>query len=234
MNKVNKTSILLALTAALMIGGCASTGALPGKGAIPEELRSGFLDNYDRLQPVTNELAVYRWVNPNVDLSRYTSFMIEPVDSMVPPAYRQSLQPDPEVMAAATAYFRDALAAQLGTQFKIVDRPGKYVGRISIAITGIQPTTKQLSAWQFLPIPLIVASIGDATGTREQDVVAFMEGTITDSLNGEVLMDVMKGRVSAGEGVKRIEHITPETVKPVLDFWAEQYLRLLKDLQKKS
>jgi len=42
--------------------------------------------------------------------------MTEPVHSMVPPAYRRSLQPDPAVIAAVTAYFRDALAAELGKQ----------------------------------------------------------------------------------------------------------------------
>jgi len=227
---------ILALLAVTLLTACASSGGGAQKTAagIPEELRSGFLHDYSRLEPVAGEKAVVRWINPETDWRRYKRFMVEPVDSIVPPAYRSTLQPDPAVVAAITAYFREALAREIGSGFEITDRPGSDVARISVAITAIQPTSRQLSAWQYLPIPLIAAGVGELTGTRSKDTVVYSEGEISDSVNGEVLMQVMKGRVSQQGGARRIEQISPETVKPVLDFWATEYLRMIQEAKKKS
>jgi len=147
----------------------------------------------------------------------------------VPPAYRDIQKPIPERAVVITAYFREALIKELSKRYEVVDRPGENVGRISIAITSIQPSTRQLSTWQYLPIPLIAAGVGEATGTRERDVDAYMESTITDSLNGELLIEMMKGRVSGADGILKIEDITVETVIPILDYWSEIYPRLLED-----
>jgi len=214
-----------------VLSACATSGVGRSASGIPEELRSGFLQDYSRLEPIAGKQAVFLWVNPEVDFGKYTHFLVEPVDSVVPPAYRASLQPNPDVVAAVTDYFRGALIRELGSQYEIVDRPGKDVARISVAITAIQPTAKQLSAWQYLPIPLLVTSVGEITGNRERDVVVYMEGEITDSVNGQLLMELMKGRVSEQGGARRIEDITAATVKPVLDFWAREHLRLVQDAQ---
>ena len=172
-----------------------------------------------------------RWVNPATDWSKYRAFMIEPVDSVVPPAYREEVQPNPEVVVAVTRYFREALTREIGTKFKVVDEPGAGVARINVAITSFVPTTKQLSAWQYLPIGLVAVGVGEMTGRRDREIVVFMEGEMTDSLNGQLLLEVMQGRTSTEGGIRRIEEITPETVKPVLDFWAKEHLDLLLDAQ---
>lgn len=216
---------------ALLLGGCASGGKdamRPASDKFPEELRSGFLQDYDRIQPVKGEPAVMRWINPEVDWARYKRFMIEPVDSVVPRAYRKSLQPDPDVVSTVTKYFRNTLVREFGAKYEVVDDPGEGVARVSVAITSIQPTSKQLSGWQYLPIGLIAAGVSEVAGTREKDVVVFMEGEMTDSLNGELLMEVMQGRVSTERGNRRIDDITPETVKPILNFWAQEHVKVVE------
>jgi len=69
---------LITLTAVtlLALAGCATT---PGNGdkGIPQELQSGFLRDYARLEPVGGDLVVWRWVNPDVDFSKYNRFMVE-------------------------------------------------------------------------------------------------------------------------------------------------------------
>jgi hypothetical protein len=70
------------------------------------------------------------------------------------------------------------------------------------------------------------------TGARERDVVAYMEGSITDSLNGELLMEMMKGRVGPAGRIRTIEDVTMEAIKPILDFWSENYLQLLEDAKR--
>jgi hypothetical protein len=232
MQMPHRLTLLIALfpLALLALSGCAST---PGAGdrKIPEELRSDFLRDYARLEPVGGDLLVWRWLNPEVDFGKYKRFMIETVDSVVPPAYRETQRPNPKIVAAATAYFREALARELGKRYEIVDRPGENVGRISIALTSIQPSARQLSNWQYLPIPLVVAGVSEMTGARERDVVAYMEGSITDSLNGELLMEMMKGRVGPAGRIRTIEDVTMEAIKPILDFWSN-YLQLLEDAKR--
>ena len=49
----------------------------------------------------------------------------------------------------------------MGKRYEIVDSPGENVGRISIALTSIQPSARQLSNWQYLPIPLVVAGVSE-------------------------------------------------------------------------
>ena len=230
---LHRLSGLIALfsLALLALSGCASTPDASDK-KIPEELQSGFLRDYARLEPLGGDLLVWRWLNPKVDFRKYDRFMIETIDSVVPPAYRESQSPNPKIVAAATAYFREALIRELGKRYEIVDSPGENVGRISIALTSIQPSVRQLSSWQYLPIPLVVAGVSEMTGVRERDVVAYMEGSITDSLNGELLMEMMKGRVGPAGRIRTIEDVTMEAIKPILDFWSENYLQLLEDAKR--
>lgn len=219
------------ITASFLVGcgGGSSTRSVSKE--IPDELRSGFLQDYSRVQSVPGEPAVMRWINPDTDWAKYQAFIIEPVDSMVPPAYRGEVQPNPEVVAAVTRYFREALMREFGDRFKVVEDPGRGVARINVAVTSIVPTSKQLSGWEYLPIGLVAAGVREATGKRDKEIVVFMEGEITDSLTGELLLEVLQGRVSTGEGIRRIEEISPETVKPVLDYWAKEHADLVHEAQ---
>lgn len=223
----------MAVVAGALLIGCSSKAPDTREASVrmPEELRSGFLQDYSRIERVRGEKAVMRWINPEIDWGKYKGFMVEPVDSMVPRAYRDELQPDPKVVAAVTSYFREALIREFKTQFEVVTVPGHGVARVSIAITSFIPSPKQLSAWQYLPIGLVAAGVGEVTGKRDREIVLFMEGEITDSINGELMLEVMQGRTSNEGGVRRIDDITPETVKPVLDFWAKDHVELISKLR---
>jgi len=220
------------LVTVMMLAGCGSGPATrPASGEVPEDLRSGFLQDYSRIKPVAGDPAVLRWINPAVNWNRYKAFMIEPVDSVVPPAYRSEISPNPEVVVAVTRYFREALIREFGARFRIVDEPGPGVARVNVAVTSIVPTTKRLSTWQYLPIGLVAVGIGEMSGTRDREIVVYMEGEMTDSLNGELLLEVMQGRVSKESGARRIEEVTRETVKPVLDYWAREHRDLVLKVQ---
>jgi len=216
------------------LGGCASpTKSVAGyRGdAIPEEFRSGFLQDYSRVRPVPGKKSEMRWVNPTVDWRDYKGFIIDPVEFRVPPAQQESVHPNPEVVVAVTTHFREALIREIGKSYQIVDKPGTGIGRISTAITSIQPTSKQLSNWDLLPIAFVATVVSSATGMRGKDLAVFMEGEITDSINGNLMLELMKGRVSTKGDARQIEGITPATVKPVLDFWATEQLLILQELR---
>lgn len=213
----------------LSLTGCGSLGRGSASQEVPEDLRSGFLTSYSRVQPVADQKTLWRWVNPKVDWSKYTRFIVDPVESRVPPKFQDKVQPNPDVIAAVTEYFREALIREIGSRYKVVDKPGRGVGRISVAVTSIIPTTKQLEAWQYLPIGLVAAGIGEAAGLREKNLVVYMENEITDSLNGKLLLEAIEGRVSEGSGIRDIQEVSSDTVRPVLDFWAADTVRLLEE-----
>ncbi len=224
-----------ALLAAALVAGCATTagdGAAKPSGGIPMELRSGFLEDYSKLQPVPEEKGKWRWIAPDIDRARYRRFMVDPVEARVPPGYRDEVQPKPEVVARVTKYFREAIIRELRTRYEVVDEPGAGVARISVAITAIQPSARELQAWQYLPIALVVAGVAEAAGAREKNVVVYMEAEITDSLNGKLLAEVLQGRVAEQGGVRRIEDVRPETITPVLDFWAREGVRHLDAIKR--
>jgi hypothetical protein len=225
----------VAALVAAFLGGCATTAGdrtSQVSGAIPAEMRSGFLPDYSKLREVPGEKGKLRWIAPDLDRGKYRRFIVDPVESRVPLAYQDKVRPNPEVAAAVTTYFRDALVRELRTRYEVVEKPGAGVARISTAITAIHPTAKQLEAWQYLPVAMVVTGIAEASGARERNVVVYVEGEITDSLNGKLLAEVMQGRVAEEGGVRRIEDITPETVKPVLDFWAKDAVRDMQAVEK--
>ena len=78
---------------------------------------------------------------------------------------------------------------------------------------------------------ILMATVEGDIHDIAKDIVVFMEGEITDSLNGELMLEVLQGRVSTEGGIRRIEEISPETVKPVLDYWAKEHAELVFEAQ---
>ena len=60
-------------------------------------------------------------------------------------------------------------------------------------------------------------------------MVVYMENEITDSLNGKLLLEAIEGRIGEGGGIRQIEEVSSDTVRPVLDFWAADTVRLLEE-----
>lgn len=224
------------LLATVLVAGCANFGGdtRKARGTISKELRSGFLEDYNRLEAVAGDKTVLRWSDPDVNWSKYTRAIVDPVEFRVPPSFQEEVQPKPEVVAAITKYYRDAVIRNLEPYFEIVDEPGAGVLRLRGAVTSINPTAKQLKVWQFLPAVLVVTVAGEITGLRSKNVVVFTEGKISDSVNGRLLWQVMKGRESQRSGPDEVYRMTVEQINPILDYWGEETARLLNEAKAKS
>ncbi len=235
-----RTGIYLVLTLlfSVFLGACATTeeddGSREASVEVPMEARSGFLQDYDRLERVPGEEAVLRWVNAEGDWNQYDRFLVDPVQFRVPPAYKDQAHPREEAVAAMTRYFREAMVRELGSRYEVVDEPAAGVMRIRAALTSIKPTAKQLEAWQYLPVALVATGVAEATGLRGEDALLFMEGEASDSLNGEIMGEVMQGRISEESHAKDALDMTAEDIEPVLDYWASELVRTIKKARAQS
>src|SRR3990167_10523453 len=65
-------ALAIGLSAALLLGGCASSTTKPTQ-------YSGFLGDYSQLQPAQSASGapVMRWISPVLDLQRYRSVVVE-------------------------------------------------------------------------------------------------------------------------------------------------------------
>lgn len=198
----------------LFVTGCASTGTTPS-------YYSGYLHDYSQLKPSPNYQGMLLWVDPDVDRRKYRRFIVDPVTVYFPPGLRGNEGGvDPEVINKLTNYLHKAIVQALEPNYPVVKDADHDVARIEVAITGVELQRKDLSAYQYLPVALVVTGVGEATGTRNRVAVAMMEGEFSDSLTGQRIGIVVQ---QAGEEVSvgTAQDVRGKHVFPVLDYWAK-------------
>ena len=218
------STVLIALATVQLVACTAAdrNTTIEEPGQVPEEARSGFLEDYDRLSPVPGERGVLRWVDPEVDWAQYSGFIVDPIQFRVPPAQQAETQPRPEVVSAATAYLQEALIRELGSRFEIAEEPGAGVARVRAALTAVDPTFREIKTWQLIPVMFVATGVREGAGARGKDLLVFMEGELTDSVNGKLLSETMQGRISREAGPATVAEVNADEIKPVLDFWASE------------
>jgi hypothetical protein len=190
--------------------------------SVPEEARSGFLRDYDRLEKVQGEEGVLRWVKPDVDWIQYTRFMVDPIQFRVPPAHETDAQPRPEIVAAARSDFRGALIRELGSRYVITDKPGIGVARLRVALTAVDPNLREIKSWEFIPVVFLETGAPETNGSHGKNLRVFMEEALSDSVSGKLLSEAIQGRTSREVGSAKLVEANAEDMKPVLDFWASE------------
>ncbi|MDP9690262.1 UNVERIFIED_ORG: hypothetical protein J2W82_003934 [Pseudomonas mohnii] len=192
---------------------------------------SGFLNDYSALTEHQSPSGqpVLSWVNPKLELDRYTQVYIEPSQYYPQPKPSERL---PQTTLGDTTWYYDAvLKFELGKVLTVVPTPGPKTLIVRPAITRVSASTQGLRYYEWLPITLVAAGVSTATGIRDQDSeiateVAFLDGE-TRTLVAKVV------RVGTGiplENDKQV--ITTANIKGVLDGWAsdlrKSYLAMRK------
>ena len=95
-------------------------------------------------------------------------------------------QPDSIVPGDTLSQIRDfadaELHAKLGAKVMVVNEPGPGVARVKVAITAVSAEKRDLKAYQYIPIALVLTlSKWAITGRPDDSTVAF-EGEVTDSV----------------------------------------------------
>jgi hypothetical protein len=214
-----KTPVLKALIccAILGVGGCASSQVDPSQ-------YSGFFKDYSRLKPAESATGapVMRWIDPDVNLSKYTQVYIEP--SQFYPRPQPTAVISAQTLQSITRYFDTALQSELGKNLRVVNGPGPDTLIVRPAITAVSTSTQGLKPYEVVPLALVAAAVNTAAGGRDQNVAIAIEAAFLDADTHKVLAQVVrKGSGTPLENEKT--QLTLNAVKPVLDGWAKD-LRL--------
>jgi len=213
MNGTMKRARLVACMVALMVSGT----------AIAQDAQSGFLRDYSNLANAKDSEGkpIRIWASAKFTPARYNAVLLDPVIFYPEP------RPSPQVSAAElqnmVAYLNSALKQSLGKRFALTDRAGPGVVRIRIAVTGVAAKGEGLKPYQVTPVAFLATmAMQQAEGGAPQKAALVVESEASDSVTGELLSTRL--RAATGERLARaskVEVITLEAVKPILDELAE-------------
>lgn len=198
--------------ASAVLTGCSST--LPQ----PDEY-SGFLKDYSQLKEdkSASGVPVMSWINPNLKLSQYTSFYVEP--SQLYPAPKATETIPQSTLQGITSYYDQALKREMGKSLQLATAPGPGTIVIRPAITAVSSKTEGLHVYEVIPIALAAAAVSTATGIRDQETDIATEAAFLDGGTNQLIAQLV--RKGAGESLENKSQVMkPEDVKAVLDGWA--------------
>ncbi|SFB53291.1 Protein of unknown function [Pseudomonas sp. NFIX10] len=198
--------------ASLVLAGCSS------KVTQPDEY-SGFLGDYSRLKEEKSPSGaeVMRWVDPKIDLNKYTSLYIEP--TQLYPKPQPTVKIPQATLSGITAYYDQALMREAGKSLPLATVPGPGVLVIRAAITAVSSKTEGLKPYEVVPIALVAAAVSTASGIRDQETTLGTEAVFLDGGNNAVVAQVV--RKGTGKPLSNESQVMkPDDVKGVIDGWA--------------
>jgi hypothetical protein len=156
------------------------------------------------------------WISPDLDQREYHSIIVDRL--VIYPPIKANAKVDHKTVTEVLNYLDRRLREEIGKHAKVVDQPGPGVARLRAAITTIDADTQPLRWYNYTPITMAVAGIGEATGVRDEQVQIIAESELLDAETSELL--AAGSRFGAGENVNPGEAITIGDLKEVLDQWA--------------
>ncbi|UQS16555.1 DUF3313 domain-containing protein [Pseudomonas sp. HS6] len=208
--------------ATLGVVGCSS------KTVAPEEY-SGFLKDYSQLKEAKSPSGaeVMRWVDPKIDINKFTSVYIEP--TQLYPKPQPTVKIPQQTLNGITAYYDQALKREVGKSLPLANGPGPGVIVVRAAITAVSSKTEGLHAYEVIPIALVAAAVTTASGSRDQETTLATEAVFLDGGNNKVVAQVV--RKGTGKPLENDTQVMKATdVKAVIDGWAsdmhQSYLKL--------
>ncbi len=203
----NNRCLFLSLT---LLGLFALTQSGCGAG---EAASTGFLKDYSQLEPHPEVEGRFRYINPNIDASKYNKFIVDPVAVNLSKEGKEE-NIDAEDMKKLAKYFRKQIAVELNKGYQIVSRPGPGVARVRTSISEIDKTNP------FLNIHPGTKLMGGGLGG------AGAEMELVDSLTGQRIaagIDNQEGsRLSMGAGLTWYGH-----AKEVMENWAKDLKKMV-------
>jgi hypothetical protein len=208
--------------ATLGVVGCSS------KTVAPDEY-SGFLKDYSQLKEAKSPSGaeVMRWIDPKVDISRFTSVYVEP--TQLYPKPQPTAKISQQTLNGITSYYDQALKREISKDLPLANGPGPGVIVVRAAITAVSSKTEGLHAYEVIPVALVAAAVSTASGIRDQETTLATEAVFLDGGNNKVVAQVV--RKGTGKPLENeTQAMKASDVKPVIDGWAndmhQMYLKL--------
>lgn len=208
--------------ASLGVVGCSS------KTVSPDEY-SGFLKDYSQLKEAKSPSGaeVMRWIDPKVDMKKFTSVYIEP--TQLYPKPQATTKIPQQTLNGITSYYDQALKREIGKSLPLAAGPGPGVMVVRAAITAVSSKTQGLKPYEVIPIALVAAAVSTASGIRDQETTLATEAVFLDGGNNKVVAQVV--RKGTGKPLENESQVMKANdVKNVIDGWAsdlnQSYLKL--------
>lgn len=189
-----KLRLILPAAAALVLASCA-TNTSP----------SGFLDNYDQLQPGNNAYgARLAYTNPEADFAKYDRLIIDPITFFLPPDSTVTEEDRTRLGQA----LHQILSAEMAKDYQIVTEPGPTTMRFRGALTELVPANRTGNVISsVVPIGRVASEAQYwTTGTTNFSARGTGELEIVDSDTGErlaALADTRWARMAATSSATR-------------------------------
>ena len=159
---------------------------------------SGFLSGYEKLEAVPGEMASYVYISPEgiARAGTYHSLMIDQPEIFISDDSKyKGMKPADMTLIAET--FRNALAAEMGSLYEIVEEPGEGVLHFRFALGGLDLKKKRRGIFSYTPAGAVV----HAGVNMQKSVMAktdmrgvVVEAEIFDSQTNEVLGQIIDMR----------------------------------------
>jgi len=208
--------------ATLGVVGCSSTTVAPDE-------YSGFLKDYSQLKEAKSPSGaeVMRWVDPKLDINKFTSVYVEP--TQLYPKPQPTVKIPQQTLNGITAYYDQALKREVGKSLPLANGPGPGVIVVRAAITAVSSKTEGLHAYEVIPIALVAAAVSTASGIRDQETTLATEAVFLDGGNNKVVAQVV--RKGTGKPLQNDSQVMKaDDVKAVIDGWAsdlhQSYLKM--------
>ncbi|MBH3404907.1 DUF3313 domain-containing protein [Pseudomonas glycinae] len=208
--------------ATLGVVGCSS------KTVAPDEY-SGFLKDYSQLREAKSPSGaeVMRWIDPKVDIGKFTSFYVEP--TQLYPKPQPTVKIPQQTLNGITSYYDQALKREMGKSLPLASGPGPGVIVVRAAITAVSSKAEGLHAYEVIPVALVAAAVSTASGSRDQETTLATEAVFLDGGTNKVAAQVV--RKGTGKPLENDSQVMKaDDVKSVIDGWAsdlhQSYLKL--------
>jgi hypothetical protein len=151
----------------------------------PQAAKTGFLKDYSQLQPHPEIDGRHRFINPNVDGSKYNKFIVDPVAINLSKEGKERAEKyNPEDLKKLAKYFRKQIGMELKKDYQLVGNSGPGVMRIRTSISDVERTLPYLNVHPGTKI--MGGGLGGAGAEME----------FIDSVNGDIIaaaIDNQKG-----------------------------------------
>jgi len=222
MQRASFSGLFVIVAAVVLIAGCSS--------APKKEDYSGYLHDYSDLKEAKTPggVTVMRYVSPKLTPANYHAVIVQRVQFFPKPTPTDQLSQ--QTIEEIGNYLNSTVREKMAEKVRVVDTPGPGVVNIAWAITGVAPDKMGLKPYQIIPVALVVTMISRGVSGTPEEAKIVVEAEATDSVSKEILLKVVRAGTGeelkktpqeTPEGKKEIREVTLDSVKPLIDKWAE-------------
>jgi len=195
---------------------------------------SGFMDDYQPLNSVEVDeqefIAAKGWIAPGADLKSYRAVAVDPIK--VDRSVKQSLQVTDKTMNSIRQYMTLALTNKLEEYYGVSGSQSGRALRAKVAITGLETRDEPIHIYEYWPSLLAITSMAKLIGTRDEEILLFVEAEFVDAETNEVVAKTMVGMVGKERLENEWEEVSLQKLSSSIDQWIEHQVTALQKASK--